>query len=1121
MINGKNQTQDGVDILVVEDSATQAEQLRFLLEQAKHRVRVAVNGRLALAAVAELRPTLIITDIVMPEMDGYELCATLKADPALKSIPVVMVTALSGIQDIAKSLECGADNFIRKPYEPKTLLARIEYILLNFELRKTSRIQMGMEIYMGGKKHFIASGREQIVDLLISTYEEAVHMNEELQAQQREIALSNRTLRVLYRIAGDFNRVASEAEVCDYALQGILELPDFRSGWVCLDDNAGTMRVLGAAYLPAALCVPGALANDCRCRRMLRSGELQRGVTLVECERLQTHAVDAAIGLRRHASLPLTVGAQCFGIMNIVGAEGGVFAGEALRLLEAVASQLAVAIQRAQLYEHLESLVAQRTAALQEEIVERIQAEQKVASLNRVYAVLSGINATIVRVHDRLELFKEACRITVELGKFRLAWIGLMEPDGQRVRPVAWKSDHREYGDCDDRFARAAGNPIAADTGLFGQAVRQRGVVICDDMSSASDALFPHDAVARGCRSQAVFPLLVGGDVAGALVLYAAEPDFFAEAMELELLKELAGDISFALEYIGKAERLDYLAYYDALTGLANRNLIHDRLNQLLQADHGQVGLLLINIERFKSINDTFGRHIGDLLLKRVADRLIEALGTSDHLARLGSDHFAAVVGELNAAADVAHLLDNTIFPCLNPPFPIDGKELHLTFRVGVALFPGDGADVDALCANAETALHKAGADEERYVFYAPQMNARVSHQLSLENRLHRALERQEFVLYYQPKVSLQSGNVVGFEALIRWNDPEVGLVSPAEFIPMLEETGMIVEVGRWVLEKATADVTAWRAQGLTPPRVAVNVSAMQLRRKDFLRTLETVLAMQGGDCLDIELTESMLMEDIEVNIRKLVAVRAIGLRISVDDFGTGYSSLSYLKRLPIDYLKIDQSFVREITTDPDAAAICIAVIGLAHNLKLRVIAEGVETEGQMNYLRRHHCDELQGYLFSRPLPAADCAQLLATRKMLTLPPVAEGERRTLLIVDDEVGILSAMKRVLRREGYEIHIAGSAREGFDILATHEVQVVVSDQRMPEMNGTEFLSRVKDLYPETIRIVLSGYTDLESITDAINRGAIYKFFTKPWDDNDLRENIHNAFTAFEARRGRAS
>jgi len=1062
---------EGVRILIVEDSPTQAEQLRQLLADAGFAVSVASNGKEALNMARAESPQLVITDIVMPAMDGYELCAAIKADPQLKDIPVVMVTSLAGILDIARSLECGADNFIRKPYEPKNLLRRIEYILLNLELRQTSKVKMGMEIYMGGKKHFIASGREQIVDLLIATYDEAVHMNEELQQRQVEIALSNRSLNVLYRIAGDLNRATTEDEACQQALRGILELPLVRSGWIDLADGSGALRTI-------------ATGNDCNDQ----SG---------------------------HVSLPLSLGEQSLGMMNIVVEDEQALGTNDMRLLESVGSQLSIAVQRAQLYRHLEELVSQRTAALQAEIVERTRAEARVASLNRIYAVLSGINATIVRVHDRDELFTESCRIAVEQGKFSLAWIGLLMPAGgalaAQLKPVAWNSAH---GAVDDALCR--GVSIDTAQGSFGRVVREQRTVVCNDLAASAETFFPNDALVRGYLSKALFPLLIAGKSAGVLALYAADRGMFDEA-ELELLKELAGDISFALEYIEKSEQLDYLVYYDALTGLPNRSLIHDRLSQLLQVARpesngsGQVALVLINIERFKNINDSFGRHSGDALLKQVATRLAGSLGSSDRLARLGSDHFAAILADLGEATEVARVLGDTLLASFAPPFSIDEHDLHITARAGVALFPSDGLDADTLFANAETALRKAAAAEEHYLFYASSMNARVAEQLSLENKLHKALARDEFVLHYQPKVNLQNGQIVGLEALIRWNDPDSGLVPPKDFIPLLEETGLILEVGRWALQQAVADYENWHVKGLQPPRIAVNVSAVQLRRKDFLATLEKALSSRQGErnFLDLELTESMLMEDIEANVRRLGAAREMGVKIAIDDFGTGYSSLSYLKRFPIDLLKIDESFVRDITTDPDAAAICVAVIGLAHNLKLKVIAEGVETAGQMNYLRRHHCDEMQGYLFSRPLPAEECGRLLAARTALELPLEA-ARHKTLLIVDDESNILQALKRVLHKCGYEILTAGSAREGFDILARHDVQVILSDQRMPEMNGTEFLSRVRELYPNTIRIILSGYTDLETITGAINRGAIYRFLTKPWDDDLLREHVREAF-----------
>jgi len=752
------------------------------------------------------------------------------------------------------------------------------------------------------------------------------------------------------------------------------------------------------------------------------------------------------------------------------------------------------------------------------DITERKRAELKVRRLNRVYAVLSGINALIVRVQNRNELFRGACQIAVDVGQFDLAWIGMAKWDMRRVVPVAWSGAGGDY---------IRNMPLSLDAsdlqrfGLIGRAATGREVIVVQDVATDLDAAHRQEVLALGVRCFAILPLSIAGGVVGVIALYAGEPGFFDEA-GMALLRDLAGDIAFALDHLGKSEKLNYLAYYDALTGLPNRSLMLDRLSQLLQTTNNETGerspvaLVLMNIDRFKNINDILGRHAGDALLKLVAQRLVAISGSTDRLARIGADQFAVVMAYRSEPAEVAHVLEDQVLAALSRPFVLDGRELYLTFRIGVAMFPGDGETADALLANAESASRTAAAAEGRYQFYAPSMNARVMDKLSIENKLHRALERNEFLLHYQPKVSLLDGRITGAEALLRWNDPDRGLVSPASFIPILEETGMIVDVGRWVLERALADFRMLRDSGLDPPRVAVNISAVQVKRRDFLKLLEKALAGCGPEqnLLDFELTESLLMEDIETNVRLFRAMREMGIRLAIDDFGTGYSSLSYLKRFPIDYLKIDQSFVREITTAPDAAAICVAVIDLAHNLKLKVIAEGVETDEQMSYLRRRHCDEMQGYLFSRPVPMDQLEALLRRHMTLDLPELTREERKTILIVDDDAGALSAIKRLLRHEGYEIFTANGAREGFEILARNDVQVILSDQRMPEMSGSEFLSRVRDLYPDTIRIVLSGYTDLEFISNAINRGAIYKFLSKPWDDELLRRNIQEAFRHHE-------
>lgn len=758
------------------------------------------------------------------------------------------------------------------------------------------------------------------------------------------------------------------------------------------------------------------------------------------------------------------------------------------------------------------------------DITERKNAELKVKRLNRIYAVLSSINSLIVRTQDRVELFREACQIAVSPGGFRLAWIGVVNDDRTKVQVVAWAGAGEDY------IEHLPFNlePHASGFGLIGECMQRNETVLVQDVRTDTRVVLKHEAISRGFQSFGLFPLSVQRQPQGLMTLYSGDRNFFDDA-EIRLLEELASDIAFSLDHLEKDERLKYLAYYDALTGLPNRALLREQLRQLISAPSstdpgaGQIALVWINIDRFKNVNESLGRHGGDLLIQAFADRLAQALGSRDNLARLGADQFGVIVPCRSTPAEVAHWLSETVQQQMERAFLLEGKEFYITFRAGVSLFPGDAKEADALLTHAEAASREAGGAKGRYLFYTAELNTRVRRQLSMESKLHKAVHEGRFLLHYQPKVALSDGKLMGAEALIRWNDPEAGLVSPAVFIPILEETGMIFEVGRWALERALHDHRQWRSQGLYPPRVAVNVSAVQLRQAGFTQILKECLK----DCtpkdvpLDLEITESLFMDDMDTNIQLLREIRGLGVHLAIDDFGTGYSSLAYLKRFPIDYLKIDQGFVRDVTSDPDAAAICTAIIDLAHNLKLKVIAEGVETAAQMGYLHRKRCDEIQGFLFSKPLPAEEFGRMLADGRTLEIPQTPDEAIRRILVVDDEPSILASTRRLLRREGYEILTAQSAREGFEQLAQHEVQVILSDQRMPEMSGTEFLSRARELYPDTIRIVLSGYTDLESISDAINRGAIYKFLTKPWDDDLLRDNIREAFRHYDtAQRKRA-
>ncbi len=610
----------------------------------------------------------------------------------------------------------------------------------------------------------------------------------------------------------------------------------------------------------------------------------------------------------------------------------------------------------------------------------RQEQQRHIARLNRIYAVLSGINSTIVRVREREELLREACRIVVQAGGFRLAWLGLVDAKANRVKPLAWGGAGEDYIGL---MPLGLDENAPSEYGLAGRAIKERKAMIVDDMAKDTRVALDKQAGERGFRSLAILPLFVAQEPVGVLALYADTPGFFDAEDEMRLLLELAGDIAFALEHIEKAERLNYLAYYDPLTGLANATLFRERLARFVDAARGsghKLALGLVDVDRFKTINDSLGRPAGDELLKQIAQRISEYVKDPSELARVAADRFAVVLARSGREDDVARLTERRLTECFGTPFRVGEAELRISAKVGLALFPNDGADADTLYRNAEAALKRAKETNERYLFYTHQLTERIAERLSLENKLRQALERQEFVLHYQPKVRIETRRVVGVEALIRWMSPERGLVPPLEFIPLLEETGLIVEVGGWALEQAVRDHVHWLEQGVIATRVAVNVSAIQLRRPNFVNIVETVIKQDATPHgLDLEITESLLMEEITASIEKLKALRELGVSVAIDDFGTGYSSLGYLAKLPVQSLKIDRSFIITMLKDRDAMTLVSTMISLARALRLKVIAEGVDSEDQANFLRRARCDEMQGYLIGKPVPRDSITALLRT----------------------------------------------------------------------------------------------------------------------------------------------
>jgi diguanylate cyclase (GGDEF)-like protein len=587
----------------------------------------------------------------------------------------------------------------------------------------------------------------------------------------------------------------------------------------------------------------------------------------------------------------------------------------------------ALAAQAAPLAAVAPDLDRDRLRMMVDQLLEKTNAleaeRRRVESLNRTLSVLSAVNALVARLPERQALLEEACRIAVEKGGFGFASIDLR--DGVKEFSVS-------HGDADE--------------------------------------VLP---------AEMVLPLKVSPELTGSLRLRARSADFFDDE-EKRLLNELAADLSFALHHLAQKARMDYLACHDTLTDLPNRGLFADRMAQALGAARRErrfAAAVFLDVERFRMVNETLGRKGGDGLLREVARRLVAAAREQDTVARVGADHFAIAVAGFDHPGDATHFFMERLEREFATPVVIDGVELLVTLKAGVAVFPTDGESAETLCGNAETALRKAKDSGQRYLFYAPHMNAKVAESLAMEHRLRRALDEGRLALHYQPKVDVRSGRLAGLEALIRWHDPELGVVPPSRFVQLMEETGMILAAGRWALGRAVADIRHWQKLGLDVPRTSVNVSALQLRQEDFTDSVLQAIAVFGDQVplLDLEITESVLVD--EDCTRKLQILRHTGIEVAVDDFGTGYCSLSYLARLPVDILKIDRSFVVRMREAGYPRNIVAMIVSLAHTLGLKVVAEGVEEDEQMRMLRDLGCDQIQGYLVSWPLPPAQIESLL------------------------------------------------------------------------------------------------------------------------------------------------
>jgi diguanylate cyclase (GGDEF)-like protein len=612
----------------------------------------------------------------------------------------------------------------------------------------------------------------------------------------------------------------------------------------------------------------------------------------------------------------------------------------------------------------------------------RQEAETRIERLSRVLHMLSAINAGVVRIRDRTHLFQEACRIAHDIGKYSCAFVTLIDPGTRIARPVAWaglaadKKDEVSF-----RLEPVSEGSEQFDT-VTGRALRMGVEVVCNDILGAgSRFVFSERLFSLHINCIAAIPLLVDDTPVGAFTVGSADSCGSSEE-ELRMLREVASNLSFALQYLHKEDAVRFLSYFDPLTGLAKRTLFCERVARLLARHAGEDAEVLVvafDIERLGVINDSFGRHVGDQVVQFVADSVKSQFEGTDCLAHLDSGNFAVVISGRASYEDSVRVLHERLAAAFSLPLVVGDHEIRINVKAGLARYPENGVDAESLLQNAEAALHKARKSGERFLRHRREINTEVAERLALEQRLRIALDAEQFELHYQPQFSVATRMLSGAEALLRWRDPGRGLVAPAVFLSVLESTGLIVDVGDWVLVRAVHDLRRWQRLGFESLRIAVNVSPVQLRDPDFAERFFSMAGWQSksGNGLDIEITEGALLEDSVGLTHTLQSLRSAGAQVSIDDFGTGYSSLSRLSQLPVDALKIDRSFTRGLVGDENSQAVVSTIVSLARAFKLSTVAEGVETMEQLEILRALGCQQSQGYLHGRPLPADEFDELL------------------------------------------------------------------------------------------------------------------------------------------------
>ncbi len=615
--------------------------------------------------------------------------------------------------------------------------------------------------------------------------------------------------------------------------------------------------------------------------------------------------------------------------------------------------------------------------------------EDELKRTNRALRLLSASNQTLLRTNDETALLYEVCRISTEIGGYSLSWVGYKEMDDSKsVRPAAYCGHNEGFLSAAKMSWADNEHGLSAMSTAIRTGITQLRLDILDDPRLA---VWHDDARSRNYQSAIALPLKVDGETIGAIAIYAPEPNSF-HGKEITLLEELASDLSFGIETVRLRRAHEYanahihrLAFFDSLTGLPNRNHLSSLLTDAVATARdncSQLALLLLDLDYIREINESYGHEAGDKVLVQVAQKLQDLSEDNCTVARFGGDDFVIICNQNNQSKAIS--LAKHILAAIKQPFLLDANSFSISGSIGIALYPNDSDNPTDLLSQADLAMSKVKEAGGGFRFYKSKMSHELNRELELLQRLECAVEERNLQLHYQPKVELCSGQIIGAEALLRWHDPILGSISPAEFIPIAEGRGLMSTIGEWVLRKACGQIKLWTEQGLTcRGRIAVNVSARQLEDPYFLERIARVMEETGvsPSAVEMELTESCLMDDPERMFELMAELRNLGFSIAIDDFGTGYSSLVYLKRIPIDTLKIDQTFVRNMLDDNNDRAIISTILAIAQQMGLTTVAEGVETEEQRQALLQLGCGMGQGYYFCRPEPADDF-----TKKLLKNP---------------------------------------------------------------------------------------------------------------------------------------